>query len=130
MLNYSLCFKLGAFNELPVRHAAQVINHLVQAMIENNMGYLETHKAPLLYQSGVRYSPDNQGSTEMQWWDIPSILNHGFADCKGLAAWRVAELRHAGYSATPEVITQNGQMFHVRIRGPNGIEDPSKILGM
>ncbi len=130
MDSYSLCFKLGAFNQLPVKNAAGVITHLVLAMVDNNVGYLARHQAPLLYQSGVRYRPDNRGSTEMQWWDIPAILSHGFADCKGLASWRVAELRNAGYSASPQVITDNGLMFHVRVLGPNGIEDPSKILGM
>jgi hypothetical protein len=129
-VDYSLCFKLGAFNELPVKNATEVVLHLVQAMISNNEGYLKTHRAPLLYKSNVRYKPDNQGSTEMQWWDIPSIIKAGYADCKGLAAWRVAELRNAGYNATPEVITDNGLMFHVRVRGPNGVEDPSKLLGM
>lgn len=129
-MDYSLCFKLGAFNKLPVKRASAVIYHLVNAMIENNLGYLETNRAPLLYQSGVRYKPDNNGSTEMQWWDIPSIIKAGYADCKGLAGWRVAELRNAGYTASPEVITDNGQMFHVRVRGPNGVEDPSKLLGM
>ncbi len=129
-MDYQLCFKLGAFNQLPAANAAEVVSHLVQAMVANNVGYLRTHTVPLLYQSGVRYKPDNHGATEMQWWDIPSIMSHGFADCKGLAAWRVAELRSAGYSASPQVITDNGQMFHVRVLGPNGIEDPSKILGM
>lgn len=129
-MDYSLCFKLGAFNRLPVENASRVISHLVESMIENNIGYLKSHVAPLLYESGVRYRPDNQGSTEMQWWDIPSILSHGYADCKGLAAWRVAELRHAGYSATAQVITENGRMFHVIVLGPRGREDPSKILGM
>jgi len=128
-VDYSLCFKLAAFNRLPVPIAAEVISHLVQAMVANNVGYLKAHQAPLLYETGVRYRRDEQG-TEMQWWDIPSILRAGYADCKGLAAWRVAELRHAGYSATPRVVTDNGKVFHVQVLGPRGIEDPSEILGM
>jgi hypothetical protein len=130
-VDYSLCFKLAGFNRLPVANATRVIHHLVEAMVENNQGYLASHKAPLLYESGVHYRPDKSGgATEMQWWDIPSILAAGYADCKGLAAWRVAELRHAGYAASTRVITDNGQMFHVQVLGPNGIEDPSKVLGM
>jgi len=132
MRPYSLCFKLSSFNGLPAARAARAVEHFVSALAEVNRGYLDTHQAPLLYQSGVRYERDRT-DTEMQWWDIPAILSVGYADCKGLAAWRIAELQAFGYSAEP-VITMQGnnghEVLHVQVRGPRGLEDPSEILGM
>lgn len=134
MRPYSLCFKLASFNGLSAQRAARVVEHFVRGLVETNIGYLETHRAPLLYESGVRYVRDNVDETELQWWDIPAILLAGFADCKALAAWRIAEYRIHGYQADPITTIQSDGMghevIHVTLSGPRGKEDPSLILGM
>lgn len=54
---------------------------------------------PPLYKSGVVYREDPPG--EENWKDIPAVLADGFGDCDRLVAYRVAELRVAGYPADP-----------------------------
>lgn len=90
---------------------------------------------PDLYASGVYY----QELPEI--WAVPTwalyLREHGFgADCKTLAAWRVAELRErygepaarCWVSATAE---PGKLLYHIQVQRSDGsIEDPSAKLGM
>lgn len=108
-------------------------------LIAANRLYLRTHPdAPPLYESGVRYLRDAEQATQKSpdaelWLTIPDAIAYGGADCKVLAAWRVAELVEAGEDATPLVVPPRpgGHTWHVTVqRGDGSEEDPSKILGM
>ena len=80
---------------------------------------------PALYASGVRYRRDAKLAA------IPTILRRGWGDCKHLAPWRVAELRHAGERAHVRVCWTAPKMLHVYVvRADGSIEDPSVFLGM
>lgn len=104
---------------------------------------------PPLYASGVRYKAEKP--TEEDWPDIPAVLKKGNGDCEDLVAYRVGELRAAGYECEPVLkwqfldaktlkaigyprkhIPDRGVwLVHCLVRFPNGmIEDPSKVLGM
>lgn len=127
---YRFCTELQGFEALSKDEKRTVIALFVESFTIANQGYLRTHPdAPALYDSGVYYCPDERGR-EVQWWDIPQILSNGCADCKGLVAYRNAELREAGYPAFPFITSDDGILWHVRSRVGNIIEDPSKLLGM
>lgn len=97
-----------------------------------NEWHLSRRNFPPLYQSGVRYHTEEPGFEE--WWDIPTVLAHGWGDCEDLGCWRVAELRKAGIRATPTYKAKKIRgiwLVHILARFPDGaLEDPSKILGM
>ena len=85
--------------------------------------------APMLYKSGVRYRAEPVGKEK--WLTVPQVIRAGFGDCEDLAAWRAAELRHAGIPARAVVIRSGPKMFHAVVRLPSGqLEDPSAKLGM
>lgn len=54
---------------------------------------------PPLYRSGIRYAEDDPGRED--WRDCYVILKRGKADCDGLVAYRVGELRAAGIPCEP-----------------------------
>jgi hypothetical protein len=106
---------------------------MMHALMYVNLTWLETHpRTPLLYNSGVRYKPEN--GTEF-WQDIPRTLELGYGDCEDLACWRAAELNYSGVKARPYIKWRESgpkkSMFHAVIQLPDGrIEDPSSALGM
>lgn len=109
------------------------------SLVMANRLYLETHPdCPGLYESGVRYLRDADKGTQESpdaelWLTIPDCIAYGGADCKVLAAWRVAELQEQGEAAVPLLIEPRpgGRTWHVVVRrGDGSIEDPSKLLGM
>ena len=79
------------------------------ALVALNRVYLQYHpRTPGLYESGVRYFRDAEHGTQNTpdaelSITIPDCLRAGGADCKVLAAWRVAELLEAGEAARPHV---------------------------
>lgn len=85
---------------------------------------------PSLYDTGIRYRPEDRGTEE--WWSAPTVLEHGYGDCEDLVCWRVAELRVRGdVNARPRVIWAGMRTMHVLVEHGSGlIEDPSQILGM
>jgi hypothetical protein len=107
---------------------AKVLKAMMQALVATDEAYLEHHAAPKLYASRVVYGRTNE------WEAIPAVLARGHADCKSLAAWRVAELRKEGQRA--DIVFRwrerpNGvRDYHILIVTPKGYEDPSKVLGM
>ena len=109
----------------------------VESLARLNQVYLRTHPhTPPLYRSGVVYLRDadlgtqDTPATEL-WVTIPDCRRLGGADCKVLAAWRIAELREGGDTAARCLLSRNGHLWHVRVRrGDGSIEDPSARLGM
>ena len=123
---YRLTFDLVSFESLDVRQARIVVTHMVNALVAANEGWLRKNRVVPLYDSGVRYVRDTE--PEWQWRDIPAVLAHGEADCKALAAWRVAELRADGLGAAPIVNYSPADGFHVIVQSSRGREDPSAQL--
>jgi hypothetical protein len=111
---------------------------LLNCLIEINLLWFEQGgTCPALYRAGaegrVRYKSEVPG--DEHWRAIPHVLRLGFADCKSLAAWRVAELRasiredaKAWYTSRE---TPTGKLWHIIVHREDGsYEDPSRILGM
>ncbi len=126
--------QLGTFDDnLPPDTMAYLITSWIEALAKTNYVYLQMYPDTVaLYDSGVYYREEPFG--EEDFFDIPTVLQQGFADCEDLAAWRVAEYWSVGLSATPLVswdVFRNGDvLFHVRVQTPYGLEDPSAALGM
>jgi hypothetical protein len=123
---------------IPREYAEYYILHLLEAGARSNMKWLQLFPdTPLLYDSGVRYVPED--GTE-EWPDIPTVLAAGVGDCEDLVMYRVAELRVRYHVRCRPFIrwrqNPNGhRLYHclVAIRRANGsqrIEDPSRRLGM
>jgi hypothetical protein len=113
------------------------LERLLWFLVEDNVDFLaENPDTPLLYESGVRYRPED-GREE---WDaIPWVLENWRtkrqgSDCEDLAAWRAAELRVRGENASCTWVAyrEPGKLvYHIRVRrGDGSLEDPSVLLGM
>lgn len=88
----------------------------------------QARELPPLYASGVRYKREPRGTER---WLLPrEVHERGHGDCEDLALWRAAELRNAGAAARVKVIPVRRGLFHAVVQTPEGIEDPSKRLGM
>jgi len=117
------------------RNLGLAIKPVLDALVLVNQLYLRTHDVPPLYQSGVRYKNEPEGSTE-EFAAIPAIIKRGWGDCDDLAPWRVSELRNAGERAKIRIQWKRSKrtgrkLFHIVVRRANGaIEDPSYVLGM
>ena len=126
--------QLGTFEEnLHPNMMAWLIESWISPLIATNLIYLKMYPNTVpLYRSGVRYKEERFG--EEDFFDIPTVLKQGHADCEDLAAWRIAEYLSVGYWAAPLVTWEmydNGDiLFHVRVNTQYGIEDPSARLGM
>lgn len=116
---------------------ATLIANWVNALVATNLVYLQLYPDTVaLYQSGVYYKEERFG--EEDFFDIPTVLDQGFADCEDLAAWRAAEYLSVGEMSyivvTWESIQHNSGdidiLFHVRVQTRFGLEDPSERLGM
>ena len=105
---------------------------LLACLCQLNLIWLRRHSAPPLYAAGIVYQSEPAG--QEHWRAIPHVLRLGYADCKSLAAWRVAELRMKGVAAACRHSwrdTERGRLWHITVQFPTGrIEDPSRILGM
>lgn len=110
----------------------QNLRILLDALVRLNILYLRRNpRTPLLFQSGVRYSSDDPSE---EWLTIPELYRRRFGDCEDLACARVAELRVRGYPAAPFISMKKriggGDLYHIRVRIGDRIEDPSRLLGM
>ena len=86
---------------------------------------------PPLYESGIRYVAEPSFGNLQKWPNAAQVLLAGQADCKGLAAWRAAELRLAGEPAIAYAYESGPQRYHAVVRRADGTtEDPSRLLGM
>lgn len=120
-------FELGTLSLLEPHPKATIVASLVEALVEANRLYIRAKKPPPLYMSGVLYSD------QPAWKDIPQALADKNADCKGLSAWLIAELREKGREATVHIdhyVLKDKDVFHVNVLVNGKVEDPSKILGM
>jgi hypothetical protein len=113
---------------------AEVLRALLDCLIRCDLSYLAHHKAPRLYNGKVVY-----GRTQ-EWLRIPDVIDLGYADCKSLSAWRIAELIHnrtyGNWVPKPTFRWQTRpgttiKDFHILIQLPSGEwECPSAKLGM
>lgn len=131
--------QLGTFDspDLSPDDMANLIANWVNALVATNLVYLKLYPRTVpLYRSGVYYREEPMGQEDF--FDIPTVLFQGHADCEDLAAWRCAEYLSVGEWAhvvvTWEAIQHNSGdidiLFHVRVQSRYGLEDPSEILGM
>lgn len=127
-LYLNLCIPVGG--ELGLEAALEALAALDRV-------YLRSHPdTPELYEAGVRYLRDaedrDQGRPRAELWlTVPDVLRVGGADCKCLAAWRVAELRELGEDARHHIVRMGPHVWHIQVRRADGtIEDPSRELGM
>lgn len=142
---YLLALELDSFDTLPVSSRVIVLRRQLDALAQADYEYLRQHpETPSLYEWAPAYKikprPYVPGIGEQAdvWQDIPSTMRRGTADCKDLAAWRVAELCLAGHVAGFHIkVQQLGDLivYHIQTEGytPDGRfvrEDPSRLLGM
>lgn len=111
------------------------VGPLMRALVSINLHYLARHpETPTIYASGVRYERDRPGTED--WLTVDQILARRprVADCKSLAAWRVAELQLRGErarAAWSKRCRDSGCLYHIFVRRGDGrTEDPSEALGM
>lgn len=127
-------YQLKSFESLPWDWKIGVLKLQLEALVLANRAYLYMNpRTPQMYMAGIVYVRDPPGVED--WKDVPMILYSGWADCKSLASWRVAELRNAGEGeAIPYISYRKSPgmtMYHIAVRRRDGtIEDPSRILGM
>lgn len=116
--------------EIDLPTGADVLEGALEGLVRVNMALLRGGRFPALYQSGVRYR--SEGKRQV-WRHVGIVYARGWADCKNLAAWRVAELRLSGEDPTAIVVVRRTgpQMWHAIVeRRGKVIEDPSRLLGM
>lgn len=123
-------------NPNDVRLSFQMLRELLHGLARSNLHYLNAFpNTPSLYQSGVRYVPENRSEN---WLMIPYLLKTKAGDCEDLAAWRTAEYWRQGIRAVPDIRARNiGTKqrpiwrAHAFVRLPDGrLDDPSLRLGM
>jgi len=128
---YPIHFELSFDDDSDPAVVAEVVVALVEALAVANLHYLRgTPSVPALYRSGVVYQREVDRE---EFLDVARVMARGAADCEDLAAWRIAELRWAGVDAVPLVTwEERGKHveYHVQLQTPEGIEDPSVLLGM
>lgn len=127
-MSYLFRVELEAFDRLPEPEALRLVDLWLVCLSLHDEAWIRSRGAPDLYGSGVRYriEPDDV------WSDVPACILAGAADCEDLAAWRAAELRVAGVDAWPFARLEPGLpvLYHALVRTPQGVEDPSRVLGM
>lgn len=132
MGQWPLCVDLDALFARGRAYAERTLRQLMRQLVRDNMTYLrENPDTPLLYEAGLMYREDPPGCE--LWQDIPSLYRARGGDCEDLVAARVAELRIAGVKARERWSLQETEeevMYHLDIVTPEGIEDPSRLLGM
>ena len=140
----------GALDVPPHLDAAGIDALLVQLVAKDEEWIRRNPQTPWFYEAGIPYRRDPPGGDK--WLPIPGVLAQGHADCKSMAAWRVAELRVKGdkYRDARGNVVRTGPeaakafwvdgrtekslgpgQYHVRLRRGDGrIEDPSVMMGM
>lgn len=116
----------------PEDENSDVLRVLLDCLVRLNLAYLRNHTVPALYQSGVVY-----GRT-LLWEPIPAIIARGYADCKSLAPWLIAQYIAQGIPCSPVFRfvyrgDGSGELdFHILVKRDDTVtfEDPSRKLGM
>jgi hypothetical protein len=121
------------------RASEMVLDIQLDALIAIDLLWLRLNpKTPRMRASGVRYY--HEGIKD-EWFSVDAALHDHVADCKGLAAWDVAELRASGEDPGAhttkrfvEVVDPTvGKLllYHVLTERSDGrLIDPSRELGM
>ena len=126
-------FELGLFRdgEGERAYSERALELLVRALVEADVAYLSTHRAPPLYRSGVRLSAACSGA-EDEWRGVESVLAHGTGDNVSLACWRCAERIVRGEAARPVVRWLpfgDAGAYYVLLAGADGVlEDPASVV--
>jgi hypothetical protein len=117
---------------------AEALRAFLVCLTSINLSFLRRHQVVRLYDSGVRYQ------REAEWLPIPELYQAGVGDCKSLVAALAAErimlgqrvnleFRWLKYDERGREVDSDmpGQYrFHILLRTPYGVEDPSRVLGM
>jgi hypothetical protein len=125
--------------DMSQRASEEALDICLDALVRIDLLWLRLNPTtPRLRDSGVRYY--HEGIKD-EWYDIGAALHDQVADCKGLAAWRVAELRASGEdlaAATSKKFAVINDpsigkllLYHIQVtRGDGSVEDPSRETGM
>jgi len=138
---YRFAIELDDWENFSPLEQRRVQWNVIRALVGANADWLRGHPdAPLLYEAGVRFIPEDQPFVLNRWQSIPTVLAAGGSHCVGLCAWRVAELRERyGENARPAILEFEEdreevgllQEWHFVVKRADGsYEDPSKCLGM
>ena len=118
----------GVFEDGPDARSLAFVRRLLNLLVLTNLDYLTAYPdTPPLFEAGVVYE------RQPVWQDIHANIARGYADCKSLAAHRVADLIFRGIDQGAQlyVIRTGNHRYHVKVRRSWGwIEDPSVVLGM
>jgi hypothetical protein len=111
------------------RENGLVLQHNLKLLIDQNRLFLQSHRVPELYRSGVKYE------RTVIWDSIPALYARQVGGCESLTAARIAELRQRGIQVRPVfrwVKNDAGDDgYHILVLYENGsFEDPSKVLGI
>ncbi len=116
----------GVVARIPLHGEAELLGALA-AHVDACVRDLRRIPQPPLYSAGVRYFRADPNER----WQLPSETRaRGGGDCEDLASWRCAERRIAGESCRVVVRRTGPTVLHAVVEGPDGVEDPSKKLGM
>lgn len=116
----------GVVAQIPLHGEAELLGALA-AHVDACVRDLRRTPQPPLYSAGVRYFRADPNER----WQLPSETRaRGGGDCEDLASWRCAERRIAGESCRVVVRRTGPTVLHAVVEGPDGVEDPSKKLGM
>lgn len=153
---YTPKVELKCFDDLPTRRKLVVLRNYLEALIATDWVYLQEYRErtgkclPSIYEFAPRYILKTRPGGLDSWQDIPRCIELGTADCKDLVAWRIAELRDAGYDGIfphiktsyhddPRRIEPTMTVYHIQVLSTHDIdgrgqqlviEDPSARLGM
>jgi len=111
------------------RAFALTVRSLLQAAAEGvAREVLQGRSLPSLYRSGIRFRPEPQRGSGVEYFDDPwTVLKRGYGDCDDLVLWRVGELL-ASLEPASVVCDFRPPRYHVLVRRANrSVEDPSKI---
>lgn len=114
----------------------ECLEALADGLVQVNLAQLERAEdegvdVPSVYDCGAVYRREPVGSE--RWQTIAEMLQRRprAGDCEDLAAWRVAELRHAGEDASVRIVrTARGSFHAIVLRADGSVEDPSRELAM
>lgn len=112
------------------RGLALTIRSLLQAQAEGvAREILEGRSLPPLYQTRIRYQPEPQRGSGVEYFDGPwRVLARGHGDCDDLVVYRLGQLLASGERASA-ICQWRTPRYHVAVRRADGsAEDPSKIL--
>ena len=112
---------------------AEALRAFTLALSVVNRGIIQSLGLPRLYDAGIFYREvDPDGYILLE--DALCIYGKHFSDCKNLVAWRKAEFDISGKPSDVIVDWTPGPrmntIYHVYLKTQDGIEDPSRILGM